>query len=78
MNISNINDNIKTVSQLIDRRGVFISPTQGIGKSLITNAINKFMMEGWDTISSKEKEILREVVRNNPRISFKKEVPQND
>jgi hypothetical protein len=36
------------------------------------------MKKGWDAISTEQRQIVREVVRDNPRFSFGKEVPKND
>ncbi|HEV8512770.1 MAG TPA: hypothetical protein VGQ59_05820 [Cyclobacteriaceae bacterium] len=58
--------------------GVVIFPKQGIAKSRIVDSIEKFMKGGWEVLSAKEREIVREVVRDNPRFFFGKEVPQND
>jgi hypothetical protein len=79
MNLSNEENNFKTLFELLNKpSGIVIFPTRGIGKSRIIEAIDKFMKEGWEAISSEQKVIVRKVVRDNPRFLFGKEVPQND
>jgi hypothetical protein len=79
MNISNEKINMKALYDLVNKpAGIVIFPKQGIGKSRIVEAVDKFMKKGWDAISTEQRQIVREVVRDNPRFSFGKEVPKND
>ena len=73
------NDNLKTLLDLLNKpTGAVIFPTQGIGKSMIAEAIGKYMKEGWGAITSEQKKIVREAIRNNPRFLFGKDVPQKE